>query len=103
MNTDTKARGVPSTKANNEGEQKGEQKNQKKREKSEGRKEKTGGNEKKKKTSTTTKIPFAILRHCGLRFPPLRVPSFAFDTDKRHENVTGDGQTVWRDVDQPGI
>ena len=58
---------------------------------------------KKKKTSTTTKIPFAILRHCGLRFPPLRVPSFAFDTDKRHENVSGDGQTVWRDVDQPGI
>ena len=55
MNTDTKARGVPSTKANNEGEQKGEQKNQKKREKSEGRKEKTGGNEKKKKNLNNNK------------------------------------------------
>lgn len=65
--------------------------------------EKKRREETKKKKTSTTKIPFAILRHCGLRFPPLCVPSFAFDTDKRHENVSGDGQTVWRDVDQPGI
>ena len=49
MNTDTKARGVPSTKANNEGEQKGEQKNQKKREKRKERRSKRKDGRKRKK------------------------------------------------------
>ena len=58
MNTDTKARGVPSTKANNEGEQKGEQKNQKKREKRKERrsKRKDGRKRKKKKPQQQQKF-----------------------------------------------
>ena len=41
--------------------------------------------------------------YTSLRFSPLCISSFAFDTDECDEDVSSNGQTVRRDVDQPGI